>query len=76
MKNLLSTYPTIYLLLFCAGSLLFGFEISEIYKHGFPKETLNYYLSISGLFFTAFLSFYFFYCFVKIKNKQAKNKSN
>lgn len=68
MKNLLWKYPIIYLLLFCFGSLLFGFEIAEVIKYGLPNENIKYYLKISGLFANLFFAMYFLYCFVKIKN--------
>lgn len=76
MTNIFLKYPNIYLLLFCAGSLLLGFEISKIIKHGFPEENIDFYLSASGIVLNSILTIYFFYCFVKIKNKKAKKHSN
>jgi uncharacterized protein YacL len=67
MKNIISKYPIIYLFLFCCGGLLLGLELSEIIKHGFPKDNVNLILDFSSIIFTAFLSFYFFYCFIKTK---------
>tara|TARA_R110001592_G_C12955576_1_gene731806 strand:+ start:575 stop:796 length:222 start_codon:yes stop_codon:yes gene_type:complete len=72
MKNLLSKYPIIYLLLFCFGSLVFGLELSETIKHGLPKEDTHYYLKISGLFANILFAIYFFYCFVRIKNRNVE----
>jgi len=41
--------------------------LSEIIKHGFPKDNVNLILDLSSIIFTAFLSFYFFFCFIKTK---------
>ncbi len=72
MKNLLWKYPIIYLLVFCFGSILFGFEMADTIKYGLPDKNLEYYLKISGLLANLLFSLYFFYCFVKIKNMKAK----
>lgn len=69
MRNLLLKYPIIYLLLFCFGSLVFGYEVSDVYKNGFPKEGFKYILKISGLLFNIILVLFFFFCFVKLRNK-------
>ena len=73
ISKILSRYPIIYLMLFCFGSLLFGFEVSHLVKYGFPVENFDFYLSLSSVIFNAFLTIYFFYCFVKVKKKQKKD---
>jgi len=72
MKNIFTRYPYLYLLLFCFGGLIIGFEISEIIENGFPIDKIDLYLSLSGLIFNSILIVYFLYCFVKIKNNQVK----
>ncbi len=64
MDNMLFKSPYVYLSIFSLGSLIVGFEISNILENGFPKEKTNFYLSVSGLFFNSTLTLYFFYRFV------------
>lgn len=66
MKKILKSHYT-YLLLFCFGSLLFGFEVSEILRNGFPIQTQELVLSVSAILCYATLTLYFFYGFMKIK---------
>jgi hypothetical protein len=67
MKNLLWKYPLIYLLLFSAGSLLFGFEIADVYKNGFPEDQFGFFLEIATLVFYLALSLYFFFSYLRVK---------
>lgn len=69
MKKVLNSHYT-YLLAFCFGSLLFGFEISDVIKYGFPIQTPEFILAVSAIFCYAILSLYFFYGFVKIKKSK------
>jgi hypothetical protein len=71
MKNLLWKYPIIYLVFFCFGCLLAGFEIGRAIKYGLPSENIEYYLKISGICANLLFGLYFFYCFIKIKKKKA-----
>ena len=66
MIKILKSHFT-YLLLFCFGSLLFGYEVSEVLKKGFPNQTQELVLSVSALLCYATLTLYFFYGFMKIK---------
>ena len=66
MKKILNSHYS-YLLLFCFGSLLFGFQVSDVLKNGFPTQTPEFILSVSALLCYAMLSLYFFYGFMKIK---------
>ena len=74
MDNMIFKTPYVYLAIFCLGSLIVGFEMSNILENGFPKEKTNFYLSVSGLLFNSTLTLYFFYRFVKLKiDKGRKN---
>jgi uncharacterized protein YacL len=75
MKNILLKYPNIYLLLFCAGSLVIGFEVGDIINNGLPARNIDLYLRVGGIVLNLFLALYFFYCFVQIKNKRVEEDS-
>ena len=69
MLKILKSHYT-YLLLFCFGSLLFGFEVSEVLKNGFPTQTQELVLSVSALICYGTLTLYFFLWFYENKKKR------
>lgn len=69
IKDLLKKNPNIYLALFAIGMIVFGIEIGEVYHNGFSKEIFRAGLKAIGLLLNFSLSIYFFYCFVKTKNR-------
>ena len=70
MKDLLTKYPIIYLLLFCLLAGVAGFETGDIVKNGASEQKGLLYLKIFEIAINFILSFYFLFTYVKITNKK------
>ena len=68
MIKILKSHFT-YLLLFCFGSLLFGFEVSEVLNNGFPTQTQELVLSVSAFILLCDANALFFLWFYENKKK-------
>jgi hypothetical protein len=71
MSNILSKNPSIYLLIFCLGGLVLGFQISGLIDAEPNQNNVDRYINISGLIFNSILTGYFFYCFVKLRKQKS-----
>jgi len=71
MRNLLKRYPYIYLLLFCLLTLVAGIDVGDIINNGVPKEKPKNFIKILSIVINFVLAIFFFFSFVRIKNKQA-----
>lgn len=71
MKNIFIKYPYLYLLLFCFGGLIVGFNIAKMLENGFNmNNSSGFYFDLITLIFNFSLTLYFFYRFVKSQKEK------